>query len=218
MWLDALESFAEESLANVLQDTGWLAGEQLDDESGVVAFARQEVEDVVYQLDLLRDVKVDSINFSVILGVRHVELSVLVSRLLGRAGVGRAATFGRSLIDLLPHISPADLANRWRVRSEVNLEVVVEKAIGDLETFGMPFLRSFRNLEDIILYLETERRYQMMSGQLAVACGLAGRRSEAEDALREYVNAAQNQRGAMLQQSQNFLSNFTDHFGFGTEF
>jgi hypothetical protein len=218
MRLDTLGNSAAGALAAQLESSGWRRVGQVYDEPGVAGFARQEVEDIAYQLDLLWDVKLDSVNFSIILGVRHVELNTLVSRFMGRASAGRTATFGRSLIDLLPHIVPAELANRWRVRSAAGVESFVETAAGDVEGYGLPFLRNFRNLDDIISHLAAEKRYQMMSGQLAVAYGLASRWAQAEDALHEYANVAESQRGPMLRQSENFLSNFAEHFGFGSDF
>ena len=117
---------------------------------------------------------------------------------MGYLETGRTATFGRSLIDLLPHISPTDMADRWLVRSEADADSVTHKAAGDLDSYGLPFLRSFRNLDDVISYLENED--QMLSVHLAVACGIAGRQAQAEDALRDYANASQDQRGPMLRQ------------------
>lgn len=218
MRLDALESSAAEAMVSRLQSAGWCRIDQTDDEPGIAAFDRQEVERVMYQLDLLWDAKLDGVDFSLILGVRHLELSALVSRFMGRAATARTAVFGRSLIDLLPHLSPIDLVNRWQVRVMADIELVAEKVAGELEGYGLPFLRSFRNLDDIISYLETEKRYQMMSGQLAVACGIVERRAQAEDALREYADAARIQQGPILLQSQNFVSSFVKYFGFGSEF
>ena len=218
MRLNALESLAFGSFMDRLLDSGWQRAGQATDEPGLASFDREEVQDVAYQLDVLWDAVFGGIKFTLLLGVRHLEVSALVSRFMGYAETGRTATFGRSLIDLLPHISPIDVADRWLVRSEADVDSVTQRAAGDLDGYGLPFLRSFRNLDDVISYLENEDRYQMLSAHLAVACGIAGRQAQAEDALRDYANASQDQGGSMLRQSQDFLSNFVQHFGFGGEF
>ena len=106
---------------------------------------------------------------------------------------------------------------RWRITSPQESDAVAETIFNDVVEYGLPEFSAVRTLDDLIERLRGERRHQMQTGHLAIACALAGRRAEAEGALREFAEPMREQQGAMLDQTRGFITGFVEHFGFGAE-
>ncbi|MCC3767758.1 hypothetical protein [Streptomyces sp. UNOC14_S4] len=179
------------------------------------AFAIQGTADVFFQVSLNQTAKDYGVAFFPSLGVRHVETSRLVAQFKGlqpSAGEG-VASFGCGLADLL-YLHGYEMApfKRWLIRDSGAIDAVVTLLCEDLETYAAPFFRSLSTLGAIIDRIEQEKRHQAQSGHLAVANALAGRTSQALDALSEYAEAARSQRPPMSTQSWGFIESFIDYF------
>jgi hypothetical protein len=166
-------------------------------------------------------VRAGDMSFSPSIGVQHNGTSRLVAEFLGRqpgAGQNLSST-GVVLAEVLnKHGIPMAPYRRWRITSPQEAQSLAEVIYADVIQYGVPEFSEIRSLDELIDRLQAQKRYQALSGHLAVACGIAGRRGQAESSLREYADASRGQQGPMLQQSQGFLARFAEHFGFGSEY
>lgn len=218
MRIDALEYRVIDALDDRLGSMGWERLGGVDFEDKVSTYSRMAACSISHRIIVSWSEIIAGFSYSPVMSVRHSVVNLLAARFAGQVDSEETSTFGRSLISLLPSGLPADRVTTWWVRSEEDVDPVVEKISADVERYGLPFLQRYRDLDDIISHLEGEQRHQVLSGYLAIACGLAERQTQAERALAEYAEASHDQRGPMLRQSQDFLREFTVHFGFGFEF
>lgn len=148
------------------------------------------------------------------LGVRHPETSRLVTKFYGLVAdnVG-VCSFGRGLAHLMSrygHIS--DITTRWLVLDSTSVDSVVETLCVDLESYGLPFFREFRTLDDVIHRFEQESLDQFLLGHLGVSYALRNSLRQAIDALGRYANIASTQQPPLSTQSWRFVRSFIDHF------
>lgn len=185
-------------------------------------FRRRVSDDIAIQAGLRPIVKGGSLRFAPNLGAQHEETGRLVTAFLGlplSAGVNLSST-GVVLADVLYARGVALTASRerWQITSPQQSDAVASQVYSDIIEYGISELGGIRSLDDLIERLQGQRRQQIQSGHLAVACGIAIRRAQAESALAEFAEPAQQQDGALLEQTRGFISRFVEHFGFGAEY
>ena len=130
------------------------------------------------------------------LGVEHVETSRLVIQFKGLPAA-RLSTFGRALADLLKDGGyPSSPFARWLMESAADGPAVADRFLEDMQMYGMPFFRSFSNLDDILVQLRQRRRNNPTDYALTVALALAGERADAIAVLRDIATEALTATGA----------------------
>jgi hypothetical protein len=184
-------------------------------------FRRRISDDIAIQTGLRPIAKGRSVRFAPTVGAQHAETGRLVAEFLGlppSAGENLSST-GVVLADVLYTRGVALTASRerWQITSPQQGDAVAEQVYKDVVEYGVPELSAIRSLDDLIERLHGQRRHQIQSGHLAVACGLAGRQPQAESALREFAEPAQEQEGPLLEQTRGFVTRFVEHFGFGAQ-
>ncbi|WP_211763803.1 hypothetical protein [Kutzneria sp. CA-103260] len=184
-------------------------------------FRRQFTDDIAITVGLNPVTRESSVRFSPSLGVQHVATSRLATEFLGRppdAGVTLSST-GITVEDVLHRNGFTFMTTfeRWQITSPQQSVTVAETIYNDVVEYGLPEFSAVRSLGDLIERLRGERRHQMQTGHLAIACALADSQVEAESALREFAAPMQKQQGAMLDQTRRFITGFVEHFGFGAE-
>jgi hypothetical protein len=196
-----------------LENLGWK--QVPSDEEVGPTLVLHEVPEVEYQLSMLPTVRPDGMLLNPALGVRHPETDRLGAKFLGlrpSAGTG-VSLFGASLARLLFVAGIEAPFSRWIIPSAKEVEHVTDVLVDDLETYGMPFFRSIPTLDAAIAHLQQEKRAQPQTGNLAIVCAVAGRRSEALAALAEYAAEARDQQPPLSTQTWRFVRSFIQHFG-----
>jgi hypothetical protein len=199
-----------ETLHAGLAKIEWVPTDQ-DIERHEHSFAYHRAGDIEYDLTAYPDETRDGVAIYATVGVTHLELSRLGSEFIGLPP-DRTSAFGRTLADLVRERgSPATPYSRWFVRSIDDVGSVAELLCQDVVDHAYPYLFSFSTLDDVIHRLRSERS-QVGVGNLAIAAALAGRQSEALDALASYAAEAATQRPPLSIQSWRFVRSFVAHF------
>jgi hypothetical protein len=146
------------------------------------------------------------------IGIRHVTISELCSRFMGLP-VSRVCAFGRGLGDLLIADGIKSPGRRWRAVSVEDVDRVAAQLRDDIDAYGMVFARPYTMLADVIRGLEQQRRYQALSGNLAIGRALAGDMTGAAAALAEYAVPRHRHIPEGSLQFTGFLREFVDYFG-----
>lgn len=213
-----LQLISSEQIAAIFTAGGW--EDRTVDPDDDFKFRLQFADDIAFYVGLGPSVQATSVRFSPNVGVQHAATSRLVAEFLGlQSSVGDSlCSIGMALADILNRngISVASF-QRWRIASFGELRPVLEAIYSDVVEYGISEFSEIRSLDGFIERLQAQSRHQTLSGHLAVACGIADRRTQAESALREYFDSSRGQRGFVLQQTRAFVSKFTEYFGFGSE-
>lgn len=217
MDVSALQVTTVERVAAQFMEGGW---QNRSDEDNP-RFRLQVTDDIAIYVGLGPEEYANGIAFAPNLGVQHADTSRLFAEFRGLSpNAGKdLCSAGFSLADVFRGKGISNpVARRWRISSLGEASQLAELIYRDIVEFGTSEFSDINSLDGLIDYIQARQRFQVMSGHLAVACALAGRRDEAEDALREYSDSMPSQKGAMLIKSQEFISNFSRYFGFGASF
>ncbi|MET8042517.1 hypothetical protein ABZU25_16870 [Micromonospora sp. NPDC005215] len=148
-----------------------------------------------------------------IVGLYNAKTAELFTAFLGLPP-SRTAVVGSTLADLLHQQGHHDApVPRWSVRSEADIATILQALASDLAIYGVPYIRAFREVEDVAVELNRVGLNQLDSGRLAVLYAVDGRMERAVASLTHFGRAAQVQAGSVADQSKNFIRAFARHFG-----
>lgn len=217
--MSGLQPIEEAAAAQVMRQArlfGWTATEGAEPEADLVSLSRQGSSGVIYALDVAIDVLAGGrVRFTPVLGLVHLETGLLVSSFLGRAPVDESlptTTIGCSLADLIRSQGQGTF-ERWIASSPAEVDRLVGVVFSDVVEFGLPFLRSFASLQDVIEWLKRAKPYQELKANLAVASMLDNRRLDAIQALADYVSYTATQSPPIVDRSWRFVNAYIEHFG-----
>ena len=206
-------------LGAALVERGWQWWDEADRETPSLILSRPN--DLINSIGLVSQaLSGDQVSFSPTLGVTHLEVSRLAAAFSGRSwrGAGDSSSFGTSLSGLLhaAGISGSPYS-RWMIESPSEMERIVDVIHADVEVYGMAFWNGFHELDDLISWMQADKGYQSIVGNLAVALALTGASEEAIGALEEYSAFTARQAGRMHDRTREFVAAFVAHFGFGEQ-
>jgi hypothetical protein len=215
--MHSVRSEALTRLGAALVDRGWLWWDGVDQETPSLTQNRSN--NIVISVGFVsQNFPEGQVSFSPTLGVTHREVSRLAAAFNGRPwrGAGDSSSLGTSLSTLLQAagISGAPYA-RWMISSPSEVERVGDVILGDLETYGTTFWDRFQDLYDMISWMQADKGYQALVGNLAIALAVTGANAEAADALEQYSAFTAQQSGRIRDRTNSFLSAFSTYFGFG---
>ncbi|MFI2711244.1 hypothetical protein ACH495_14070 [Micromonospora sp. NPDC018662] len=185
-----------------------------DDEAPT--FTREAHGELRYQLQVSLTERRAGLSMLPSVGVEHQTEARLFSRFLGLAEEAEAGVcmVGRTLPDLLPtREDPPPPYGRWLGRDRATLDEAVAQVRDDIRRHAMPFLASFRTMQDVIRSASGETsRQQNDEAHLAIAWALEGQTDEALTALDRFAGQARTQPPFVAEQSWAFVRRFINHF------
>ncbi|MEU3024085.1 hypothetical protein ABZ644_15485 [Nocardiopsis alba] len=202
-----------EMIDRCLSSRGW---GRCDFEGG--GFVKFDSPSVIYQLRLDLLEKGYGIRLNPSLGVRCPTIGDLVSRFIGLPHSGNSysglASVGVSLSDLkLTELGLVNFENEWSIFRSDNAQEAVRALSSDILFAEENFFNKFREINDVVEYLERTRYDQFQLRQLAVGQALTGREEAALMTLGEYFKMVKKEPPLVADQARLFITSFSEYFG-----